>query len=375
MKIVFLNSHPIAYFSDLYKFLSKSGINFEVWYCSKYGIKKHYDKEFNSYRVTKDLTNGFKFKFLYNFKLNSTGEEKLLDTLNPFLFFDLLSLKRGDIIICHGWSRITMLFTIFFSRVFGLKVGLRAETPIIHEKNYHGFKRKIRKIFLQLVFKKIDYFFYIGTYNKQFYKSFGISDNQLISMPYSVKPKKVPFKLNIKRKNKILFCGKLINKKRPLDLLKAYCLLKDPKLEINFAGDGCQRYLLEKFSIENKIANKINFLGLLSFEKLDEIYNQSDCIVLPSGYGETWGLVLNEALEHSLPIIVSDMVGGSIDLCQNNGYIFEYSNVQDLANKIKDLYNANDYDFEIMRKNSFKIKEKFSFSEILNNLNKFLINA
>ena len=44
MKIVFLNSHPIAYFSDLYKFLSKSGINFEVWYCSKYGIKKHYDK-------------------------------------------------------------------------------------------------------------------------------------------------------------------------------------------------------------------------------------------------------------------------------------------------------------------------------------------
>ena len=113
-------------------------------------------------------------------------------------------------------------------------------------------------------------------------------------------------------------------------------------------------------------------MGLLSSKQLDEIYNNSDCIVLPSGYGETWGLVLNEALEYSLPIIVSDMVGGSIDLCKNNGFIFKYSDVEDLANCIKNLYNANDVEFESMRKNSFKIKEKFS-NNILDALGKTIM--
>ena len=112
----------------------------------KYGIVlnmelKNIDKEFNSYRVTKDLTDGFKFKFLYNLKLNSSGEEKLLIP-KPFLLFDLLSLKRGDIIICHGWSRITMLFTIFFSRVFGLKVGLRRKLQLFMKKITMDLKEK-----------------------------------------------------------------------------------------------------------------------------------------------------------------------------------------------------------------------------------------
>lgn len=375
MKIIFLNSHPITYFSDLYRFLNKSGVNIEAWYCSKYGIKKHYDKEFNTYRITEGLTDGFKHKFLYNLKFNSNAKENFFDTLNPFILINLFSLKKDDIIICHGWSRLTMITTIFLSNLLGYKVGLRAETPIIHENNYKGLKKNIRKFFLRLIFKKIDHFFFIGTYNKQFYLSHGVKEKKMISMPYAVNPKNIPYKPNYKRKNRILFCGKLIEKKRPIDLLKAFCLLKDSNLEINFAGDGVQRNKLEKFLKDNNIDNKVHFMGLLRSKQLDEIYNNSDCIVLPSGYGETWGLVLNEALEYSLPIIVSDMVGGSIDLCKNNGFIFKYSDVEDLANCIKNLYNANDVEFESMRKNSFKIKEKFSFSEILNNINKFLVYA
>jgi glycosyltransferase involved in cell wall biosynthesis len=40
----------------------------------------------------------------------------------------------------------------------------------------------------------------------------------------------------------------------------------------------------------------------------------ADCLVLPSDHGETWGLVVNEAMACGLPAIVSDQVGCAEDL-------------------------------------------------------------
>ena len=81
-------------------------------------------------------------------------------------------------------------------------------------------------------------------------------------------------------------------------------------------------------------------------------------IVLPSGYGETWGLVINEAIEYGLPVIVSDMVGCSIDLCNNNGYIFKYKDITDLTSKLKKIYSLDDKSYDKLVRNSYIIKNK-----------------
>ena len=142
MKIVFLNSHPISYFSDMYQYLYD--LDFEVWYCSKYGLNSHYDKEFNSVRKLSGLLGDFKYRFLTNLNLFSSGNEKLFDTINPFIIFNILSLNKGDLIICHGWSRLTMICTIIFANILGVNVALRSETPIIHEYHYTGLKKVLR---------------------------------------------------------------------------------------------------------------------------------------------------------------------------------------------------------------------------------------
>lgn len=372
MKIIFINSHPISYFSDMYRFLNNQSMDINVWYCSRYGVKRHYDKEFNSFRITKGLLDGFNYKFLFNINPFSAANEKLLDVINPFIFFNLFKLNKGDLLICHGWSRLSMLFVLLFGRLFGLRIGLRAETPIIHEKNYKGFKKIVRDIFLRNLFKRIDYFFYIGTYNKMFYESFGINENQLIFMPYSVKPKKINYASKDYLSYKILFCGKLINKKRPTDLLHAFAKINNINLKLYYAGDGELRSDIKKYIYNSKLEKKVKLLGLLNQEDLSKIYNECDLVVLPSGYGETWGLVINEAIEYGLPVIVSDMVGCSVDLCDKNGYIFEYSNVLDLKEKIEKFYDLNIKDIELMRKESFTLKEKFSFSTISRNLFKIV---
>lgn len=372
MKIIFLNSHPIIYFSKLYRYLEKN-IDFEVWYCSKYGVEKHFDKEFNSYRYVEELLDGFKYKFLLNLNPFSRAREKLLDTLNPLILYELLKLKKGDIIISHGWSRLTMLFAIIFGHFYGIKVGLRVETPLIHEQYYKGPKKVLRNFFLRKLFNHVDYFFYIGTQNKNFYLHHGVRKEKLIFMPYAVEPKnKILEKRN--KTNNIFFSGKLFEKKNPLDLLIAFSKMKNKNTNLLFAGNGSQIHNLIAKAKALNIYSRVKFLGLLNSKELDYWYDKIDLLVLPSGYGETWGLVINEALEFNNPVIVSNMVGSSIDLCNGNGYIFECNNIEDLTLKLDRIYDLPNKEFHSFRIKSSKLKQKFSFKSIEENL-LILINS
>ncbi len=369
MKIVFLNSHPISYFSDMYQYLYDD-LDFEVWYCSKYGLNSHYDKEFNSVRKLSGLLGGFKYRFLTNLNLFSSGNEKLFDTINPFIIFNILSLNKGDLIICHGWSRLTMICTIIFANILGVNVALRSETPIIHEYHYTGLKKVLRRKILKLLFKRINYFFYIGTNNLKFYESMGVNSKKLIFMPYSVKPLFKKYERIKKRTNQIVFSGKLIEKKRPQDLIDAFSKIDNKNSKLLFAGSGNLEKFLKKKVKKLGLEQRVKFLGLLQKEDLNKLYSSSDIIVLPSGYGETWGLVINEALEFGLPVIISDRVGSAIDLCENNGYIFKYKSSNALAKKLEKLLSLDDKDFNVMVKNSFRIKNLYSFETIKNNLKK-----
>ena len=54
--------------------------------------------------------------------------------------------------------------------------------------------------------------------------------------------------------------------------------------------------------------------GFQQQEKLKDVYTVADMLVLPSLYTETWGLVMNEAMQLGVPCIVSDRVGCGPDL-------------------------------------------------------------
>jgi glycosyltransferase involved in cell wall biosynthesis len=56
-------------------------------------------------------------------------------------------------------------------------------------------------------------------------------------------------------------------------------------------------------------------------------------LVLPSSFGETWGLVVNEAMASGLPAIVSDRVGCAPDLIQRarTGEVFPCGDVRGLS--------------------------------------------
>jgi glycosyltransferase involved in cell wall biosynthesis len=56
------------------------------------------------------------------------------------------------------------------------------------------------------------------------------------------------------------------------------------------------------------------FAGFLNQKEISEAYVAADCLVLPSDYRETWGLVVNEALASNLPCLVSQACGCAEEL-------------------------------------------------------------
>lgn len=146
--------------------------------------------------------------------------------------------------------------------------------------------------------------------------------------------------VNISKKDTvILFVGKLIPKKRPLDLLSAYEKVFNEKnikdTSLVYIGDGELRKEIEKF-VKDKNLSKVFLVGFQNQKDLPKYYSIADIFVLPSGIGETWGLVVNEAMNFGLSVIVSDMVGCGPDLVKQgeNGYIFRAGEVEELANCI-----------------------------------------
>ena len=80
------------------------------------------------------------------------------------------------------------------------------------------------------------------------------------------------------------------------------------------AGDG---------NIKDKLVNRyknfrnIKFVGFINQNLLIQYYTLSDLFVLPSKY-DAWGLVINEAMSFSKPVITSKNVVSSYDLIKQN---------------------------------------------------------
>jgi glycosyltransferase involved in cell wall biosynthesis len=58
----------------------------------------------------------------------------------------------------------------------------------------------------------------------------------------------------------------------------------------------------------------IKFAGFLNQSRMASAYVAADALILPSDGGETWGLVVNEAMACGVPCFVSDKVGCGPDM-------------------------------------------------------------
>jgi glycosyltransferase involved in cell wall biosynthesis len=385
-RIIFLNSHPIQYFSPLYQEIAKDKyIGLRVLYCSDETLKGVHDEGFGV-KVKWDipLLNGYKYTFLRNLSFKPSINNGFCGLLNLDVI-SVLKKQPKSIIIVHGWTYATNVFSIFFAKFLGHIVCLRAETPLNQEKQKNKYITFIKHLYLRFLFLFVDYGLYIGKQNKLFYKNFRFKESKLIFTPYcvdnyrfstsasmiskSASIEKLQLPVN---KKIILFSGKYIDKKRPMDLLNAIHQLNRSDTYTIFVGDGNLRTQMESFIINNGIEQNVLLAGFINQSMIPYYYAAADVFVMCSGLGETWGLSVNEAMNFNIPIIVSETCGSSFDLVKNgiNGFTFKEGDIDELSNKISKSLTFNSDDINNLKDCNKSILKEYSYETIITNLKK-----
>jgi glycosyltransferase involved in cell wall biosynthesis len=107
----------------------------------------------------------------------------------------------------------------------------------------------------------------------------------------------------------LLFVGKLVPWKRPLDILSLLRNLQPvfPNLGAAWVGEGMLRPQLEAEIAKQGVKHAF-VLGFKNQLEMPDLYAMSDILILPSWH-DPMGLVTNEAMASGLPVIVSNRTG------------------------------------------------------------------
>ncbi len=233
-------------------------------------------------------------------------------------------------------------------------VGVRAAAApriVRGESNAMGRRAVWKRVLHRVWLRGFDQFLAIGKSNRDFYRQAGIPDARIHPCPYFVDNQRFAATADDLRARRaelrrawsipenatcFLFCGKLIPKKHPLDLLLALerARATGAPAHVLVVGDG--ELMAEARALVERRTLPVTFAGFLNQTEIVRAYVAADCLVLPSDTGETWGLVVNEAMACGLPAIVSDQVGCGPDLVSEGvtGATFPVGDVDALAQRL-----------------------------------------
>lgn len=378
--LIALTTHPIQYQVPLWQALAADGrVPFEVWFMTDHGVRESLDREFGrTFAWDLDLLSGYSCHFLAGAPTTTPSgfwKCRLQERLR-----NRLAGSGARALWIQGWQVAAYWQAVQEARAVSVPVWLRGESNALAPISW--WKRPMKRLRLGWLFRRVAQFLYIGAANRSLYRTYGVPESRLHSTPYAVDNDRFeiqasglrPKRAELRRKWAIpegafcvLFCGKFIAKKRPMDLVEAAKRWNAngnlPMMHLLFVGSGelgaslrgacrvCFDAIEEKQDLDLISADSppASFAGFLNQREVSQAYVAADCLALPSDYGETWGLVANEGMASGLPCVVSDRCGCAQDLMRDLDPVFRFrsSNVGELTAALEGVLRHPPTSFEI----------------------------
>jgi len=143
-----------------------------------------------------------------------------------------------------------------------------------------------------------------------------------------------------KDKINLLFVGRIEKRKGLIYLLRAYKILTKnfSNLRLFVVGEGELKEECENYIKENNL-KEIYFEGQITGRSLASYYRSCDIFVSPAIFGESFGLVLLEAMACGAPVVAFANEGYKLFLQNKKGgkFLAKNRNYKDLAKKIEIL--------------------------------------
>jgi glycosyltransferase involved in cell wall biosynthesis len=350
IRIAHFVSQPVQYLVPIYREISKNpDVDFTVYYYSDESLGEHFDRDFGrQFEWSTPLLGGYKHAFL-----PSVNRKRSKNSHHWPKWGILVELarQRYDVLWINSYVGPNACLARIAAFLFRTPVFFRDDTNLLTPRPL--WKQIVKQIVLR-GYLRGTWALYVGEESRKYWEFYGIPARRLFFSPHCVDndywsakyQELTPRRVQIRKSfgilddcPVILFCGKFIAKKQPLKLLAAFSLLrKRMPCWLLMVGDGNLRQEVETQIRLTGIENTV-LPGFLNQDELPFAYVAADIFVLPSVSNETWGLVVNEAMNFGLPIIVSDRVGCGKDLVREgwNGYSFPHEDEYRLADRMAEL--------------------------------------
>jgi glycosyltransferase involved in cell wall biosynthesis len=343
-----VDTHPVQYRAPVYRALQQRlGVPVTAIYGSDFSVAGYRDAEFGAeFAWDTDLLSGYSARFLSHARpgeavnidrLPTTGIEPALAAIAPLA-----------VLVCG--------YRPAFHRA-AWRAAWRQGRPLLFRgeasdraNRRRGPARWLRSAGLALMYRRVDACLWIGQHARSHFQHLGVPADRLFFSPYCVddtsfassETSRASLRADARRElgldgedSLVLYAGKLSARKGVDLIVPALRVWRQRgstrRVVLGLLGDG---------ALAGDIARQaaaapgvpLRHIGFRNQRQLSRYYHAADLVVLPSRHSETWGLVVNEALLHGVPCVISDQVGCAPDLItERTGVTFETGNVAALA--------------------------------------------
>ena len=357
LKVAVCATHPIQYQAPLWRRLAqRPDWRVKVIFGTDMSVRGYRDEGFGvALKWDTPMLEGYDYEFvstdprIQRVHFRQPGFRGVRARLRAF---------APDVVLLTAYRGLFHLGALMEANRLGARVVMRHEASDVAEAR-SSIKGWVRDAALRRLYARIDRFAAIGVEARRHLLRVGVPASRIGSSPYCVDSDFVQAQIELWRPRRdslraqlglrsddlaLVFAGKLTPKKDPLLIITALATLPPESLariHLVVAGDGELRLALEQAG-RALLGNRLHLLGFLNQSEIGRAYASGDCLILPSrkGVGETWGLVVNEAMQFGLPAIVSDGVGCCPDLVREGrtGWIFPSGDARGLAQMIRRVF-------------------------------------
>jgi glycosyltransferase involved in cell wall biosynthesis len=344
LRLAIVASHPVQYYAAWYRALADV-VDLHVFFAHRVTGIDHARSGFGvEFEWDVPVLDGYQSTWLDNIAARP-GPDHFLGCNTPEIGSKL---ARGgfDAVLVTGWNLLTYWQAIRAARRQRIPVMVRGDSQLPTRRA--AVVRAAKRLAYPWLLRSFDAYLAVGSRSAEYYRHYGAAADRIFLSPHSVdnaffgvrSAAVRPRRLELRRAlgipiDAVVFAlaGKLIDKKRPLDFMKAVHLAGRTESQVCglVIGDGPLRPVIEA---ESRVQpGRCVLIGFMNQQRIVEAYAAADALVLASDARETWGLVVNEAMACSLPVIATDAAGCTADLVIHGttGFTFACGRIDALA--------------------------------------------
>jgi glycosyltransferase involved in cell wall biosynthesis len=356
-------SHPVQYYSPWFQWLrAHTALEFRVFYLWEFGVTAQHDPQFaRQIKWDVDLLSGYEHEFVPNVA-RDPGTHHFRGLDNPALPARLAAWRPAAVLL-FGYKWQSHLRALWWARRRGVPLVFRGDSHFLGR----GPSPWPQRLLLRLLYRQFAAFATVGRANREYFRALGVPDDRLFFAPHAVDQARfnphdeatargaaeLRAALGLSGKKVVLFAGKLLPAKQPVELLHAFLDAATDVDALVFVGDGVLKGELESRA-RARPDRCIRFLPFANQSEMPVRYRLADIFALPSrGAYETWGLAVNEAMHLGVPCLVSDLVGCQQDLVRpgETGWVFAAAEPAGLAGALRAALATSAAEMDRLRRN------------------------